>query len=107
MIRSKKHLKFINSLPCCNCSKPSPSEAAHIRAQSDGGTGMKPSDNRTVPLCHECHREQHNVGEYWFWKERLEDAINLSNALWIMTGNTKKGTERVLRFKHTVYFKEK
>jgi len=29
--------------------------------------GQKPSDYLTVSLCHDCHVEQHSVGEYAFW----------------------------------------
>jgi hypothetical protein len=29
--------------------------------------GQKPDDWRTVPLCREHHRIQHNVGEQTFW----------------------------------------
>lgn len=64
--RSEKHLKFVRSLPCL-IHGTTPSEAAHIRTFTDGGTGLKPSDHFTVPLCSKCHREQHHEGEITFW----------------------------------------
>ena len=35
--------------------------------------GQKPDDWRTVSLCHDCHAEQHSVGEDTFWT-RAEEA---------------------------------
>ena len=73
MLKSPKHLKFIRGLPCLSCGRIPPSEAAHIRfgsGNNKGGMGMKPSDNRTVPLCDQCHTKQHQIGETVFW-ERL------------------------------------
>jgi hypothetical protein len=66
MIRSKKHLDFIRSLECVICSAPNP-QAAHLRIRTDGGTGLKPSDCYTTPLCAWCHRHQHDHGEKTFW----------------------------------------
>ena len=66
-LRNAEHLKFIRSQPCCVCNKPPQSEAAHVRAGNQGGMGLKPSDYRTVPLCHDCHAKQHSVGEGKFW----------------------------------------
>jgi hypothetical protein len=30
--------------------------------------GQKPDDFRTVSLCAEHHRRQHNIGEEYFWR---------------------------------------
>lgn len=50
---------------------------------TDGGTSLKPSDNYTVPLCHKCHQEQHQIGELAFWgsEEKIRALIKFTNAL--------------------------
>nr|WP_295838139.1 putative HNHc nuclease [uncultured Azospirillum sp.] len=62
--RSSAHLKFVRSHQCSvpGC-KGMPIEAAHVRTGTDGGIGMKPSDNWTISLCREHHQEQHAIGE--------------------------------------------
>lgn len=35
-----------------------PAVGAHIRAGEYAGRGQKPSDNLTLPLCDQCHRDQ-------------------------------------------------
>jgi len=85
-IRDKAHLKFIASLPCVKCANPETC-AAHIRTETDGGMGMKPSDSWTVPLCHKCHTEQHNKGETTFWGS-IKAAKQLARNLYLMKGFT-------------------
>ena len=62
--RSTAHLKWIRSHRCAveECFEK-PIEAAHVRSSRDGGTGFKPGDQWTVPLCHTHHHEQHALGE--------------------------------------------
>jgi hypothetical protein len=43
-----------------------PIECAHVRIETDGGVGLKPSDMWTVSLCAQHHREQHDLGERSF-----------------------------------------
>ena len=88
MIRDSKHLKFIRSLPCCACLKTFTVQAAHIRKGNDGGTGLKPSDCYTVPLCADCHLTQHSEGEVTFWGD-IEKATQLANKLYILNDRTK------------------
>ena len=79
--RDDKFLAFLRLQPCCVCSRPAPSEAAHIRmadplrGKRETGKGEKPSDRYAVPLCGPiigaakgCHREQHSMDEMAFWK---------------------------------------
>lgn len=74
-----RHRRYIRSLECsvknCACQYrigiwENPEhrriECAHVRTGTDGGTGLKPSDWWTIPLCAVRHREQHNVGEGTF-----------------------------------------
>lgn len=65
-VKDAKYLKAIRKLPCL-CCQQTPSQAAHVRIGSNAGTGLKPDDRRTVPLCHKHHMEQHSLGEYTFW----------------------------------------
>lgn len=65
-VKDAKYLKAIRKLPCLRCQQ-TPSQAAHVRIGSNAGTGLKPDDRRTVPLCHKHHMEQHSRGEKTFW----------------------------------------
>jgi hypothetical protein len=71
--KDAKHLDYIRSLPCCVCGDNTSTEAAHIRVASlehgKNHTGMaeKSSDKWALPLCGECHREQHSMNELKFW----------------------------------------
>jgi hypothetical protein len=65
IFRSEKYKRFIRSLPCCVCGRPE-SEAAHQKL-GEGGMGIKPPDTQCLPLCHECHTKEHQMGELSFW----------------------------------------
>lgn len=95
--RSASHLDFIRSMPCCVCGHSPRSEAAHVRAGTDGGLGVKPSDRFTVPLCHDHHRIQHTIGELAFWSQRGVDPTALAEHLWTKSGDLDAGTRAVLR----------
>ncbi len=41
-------------------------EAAHVRRGGNAGTGIKPGDDRAIPLCSGAHRQQHSIGELSF-----------------------------------------
>ena len=57
------HLAWVRSLACAvpGC-RARPCDAHHVRDGTGGGTGFKPGDDWTVPLCHRCHLELHQVG---------------------------------------------
>lgn len=95
--RNAGHLSYIRTLPCCVCGKRAPSEAAHIRAGTDGGMGVKPSDRFTVPLCPADHRDQHQRGESAFWSGCGIDPTGLAEHLWTKSGDHSAGTRAVLR----------
>jgi hypothetical protein len=82
-----KHLRFVRGFKCLACNhapppteyghvnaiRPHPIEAAHVRVGTDGGTGLKPSDWWTIPLCPAHHEEQHGMAEADFQvKYRLD-----------------------------------
>jgi hypothetical protein len=45
-----------------------PIECAHVRAGTDGGIALKPSDHWAISLCSFHHAEQHRIGEATFEK---------------------------------------
>ena len=53
--RDLSYLKYIRTCACLLCGR-SPVEAHHCNRPGDGGTGIKASDYRAVPLCWEHHR---------------------------------------------------
>ena len=71
--RDEEHLAAVRQCMCLKCGKDPAGEAAHIRMASaahgkrETGMGEKPHDKFTVPLCHECHMDQHAIGEIPFW----------------------------------------
>ena len=71
-LRDPAHLIRVRAMPCLVCGRPPPSEAAHIRMGLSGGTSLKPGDDLTVPLCHDCHATQHRDGEVTFWRESFQ-----------------------------------
>ena len=56
--RSKKYKQYIEGLECLVCGR-SPVIACHTPLPGEGGTGIKVSDFRMIPLCNPHHQEQH------------------------------------------------
>lgn len=85
-IRSLDHLRFVRKQGCvgsrslhvCN----GPVQACHVRRGTDGGAGLKPGDNFTIPLCVYLHLYQHEVGEKRFEKEYGINMRKIADALW-------------------------
>lgn len=92
-LRSPQHLRFIKSHECSITGKHDCEgrvEACHVRTGTDGGTGVKPSDNFTVPLCSKAHAEQHNIGEPSF-EHRYGISMKLIAAtLWLRSPARRK-----------------
>lgn len=55
---SKERVAFVQTLPCVICFAR-PSVNAHT---ASGGMGRKAGFESIVPLCHHCHRIQHDRG---------------------------------------------
>lgn len=83
-LRDAKHLSHIRSLICVKCGTNQNIQAAHISKFSCRGIGIKAADDRVIPLCDKCHREQHDKGEVTFHGgiEGVYDAIDLAKALY-------------------------
>ncbi len=95
--RAAKHLAFIRRLSCVACGRAAPSEAAHVRRGTDGGTALKPSDKFSVPLCTECHATQHG-GELTFWTTMGSlNPLDLAASLWAVSGDVEAGERIVYR----------
>lgn len=97
-IRSAKHLDFVRQLPCVICGTKQNIQACHIRSQTGGGTGMKPSDEWTVPMCHRCHAEQHRIGERAFFGD-IGKIKALARFIWVNTGNREECMPEVIRYR--------
>lgn len=73
--KSQAHCNFVRSRVCSTCGETAGIEVAHVRLGSGAGMGQKPDDWRTVSLCRDCHRRQHEVGEATFWKGKDVEAL--------------------------------
>lgn len=87
--RFPAHLRWVRRHRCEACDRQDNIVAHHVRLQSDGGMGIKPSDFFALPLCSECHRELHDHGEKRFennsmyrWKNGMRE-----KALWFAEGS--------------------
>ena len=79
--RSQAHLNWIRGFQCAmhgfSTKCDGATEAAHVRIGSGAGMGQKPDDWRAVPLCKNCHQQQHQTGEHTFWRT-YQDATGLT-----------------------------
>lgn len=104
--RSAAHLAFVRQLPCLSCGASAPSQAAHVRASKDAGTGTKPGDRYTVPLCALCHHQQHQIGETAFFGALGIDALNISLRLWTVSGDIDAGRRVIFRARQSIDLKK-
>ena len=84
-----EHLAFVRKHPCSIKGCPSRQiEAAHVRdsdltpANEKGGTGMKPHDKWSLPLCGDHHGEQHAIGEPAFEKKHGINMGKIAQVFW-------------------------
>lgn len=57
-MRDNKRLQKIRQMPCCECGRPAPSQAAHSNFYQHGkGRGIKASDEYVIPLCAKHHHQ--------------------------------------------------
>jgi hypothetical protein len=68
-IRSDGHLAWVRSRRCLAdgwepCDRKM--HAHHVRTAVNAGTGVKPPDSATIPLCSLHHRFLHDRGVDWF-----------------------------------------
>jgi|TARA_X000001382_G_scaffold53759_1_gene36690 hypothetical protein len=81
VLRDKKWLAVVRrKLPCVVCLQ-SPCDPAHIRIGFNG-VGIKPGDDKVLPLCRIHHSEQHHIGEKTFWKRLGINPLDLSERIY-------------------------
>lgn len=79
--RCPSHTKWVGEHACCvpGCIGR-PIEVAHVRTGTNGGMGLKPTDDWTISLCQAHHAEQHRVHETPFEREHGIDMKALAKA---------------------------
>lgn len=98
VVRSASHLQWVRGHVCATYAAvdvPLPEcfgkvEAAHVRIGGDGGTGMKPGDDQTIPLCQGHHAEQHRIGERSFEAKYKIQMKEIAGALWLSSPHGKR-----------------
>lgn len=88
-MRNPKRLAAIRKLPCVNCGKPAPSEAAHANWSEYGKAFSRKSDDQyTISLCRVCHFDFDTYAKMnrsesvdWFAKmlEKTNRMLNVDN----------------------------
>jgi hypothetical protein len=83
--RSKAHLAFVAAQPCLVCQR-SPCDAHHLKFAEPRSLGRKVSDEFTVSLCRDHHRQLHHHGNEMAWWANLQiDALKEARELWAAT----------------------
>jgi hypothetical protein len=92
-VRSKGHLQFVAAQPCLVCQR-SPCDAHHIKFAEARALGRKVSDEFTVPLCRDHHRELHRHGNERAWWANVKLApLEAARNLCDLTISGRAGTE--------------
>ena len=81
--RNNSYMNFVRAKPCCVCGTTHEIHAHHVRLRQGGGTGLKPSDYRVVPLCATHHGSLHNIGEGTFWRKSQKEPLEIIQRLLI------------------------
>lgn len=79
LFRNKKYLEFVANFDSSTAYEDNENLAQapfiqeeivahHVRMGGNGGTGIKPSDYRCVPLSNDEHGDLHSKGERTFWE---------------------------------------
>jgi hypothetical protein len=85
--RNKVHLAFVAAQPCLVCQR-SPCDAHHLKFAQPRTLGRKVSDEFTVPLCREHHRDLHRHGNEIAWWANVQIApIEAAKELWQTTNS--------------------
>jgi ERF superfamily len=80
--RNKAHLAFVAAQPCLVCQR-TPCDAHHLRFAQPRSLGRKVSDEFTVPLCRQHHRDLHRYGNEPAWWANLQiEPTEVAKDLW-------------------------
>ena len=83
--RNKAHLSFVAAQPCLVCQR-SPCDAHHLKFAQPRTLGRKVSDEFTVPLCRDHHRDLHRYGnEQAWWSNVSVEPLEVAKDLWDAT----------------------
>jgi len=81
-VRDLGHLAYVASKPCLICGR-NRAHAHHLKFAQPTALGRKVSDEFTVPLCSNHHRELHRHGdERVWWEAHRIDALKIAEELW-------------------------
>ena len=81
-LRDKSHLRFVASHPCLVCGRQ-PSDPHHLRFAQPRAMGLKVSDEFTVPLCRDHHRQLHQAGNELAWWHNVHiKPLEIAKKLW-------------------------
>jgi Rad52/22 family double-strand break repair protein len=81
-VRDKDHLRHVASQSCILCNRIL-ADAHHLRFAQPKAFGAKVSDEFTVPLCRDHHRELHSNGnERAWWHDMGVDPLPVAKRLW-------------------------
>jgi DNA recombination protein Rad52 len=81
-LRDPEHLRFVASKGCLVCGR-NRAQAHHLRFTQPSAMARKVSDEFTVPLCAEHHRDLHRHGdEQAWWRLKAIDAVAVAAKLW-------------------------
>ena len=80
------HLQFIRGFECAVRHCREKAEAHHVRvgipATERGGTGKKPHDKWSLPLCATHHHEIHAIGHATFEAKHQINLVDIATDLW-------------------------
>jgi hypothetical protein len=83
--RDKSHRRYVATQPCLVCGR-SPADPHHLRFAQPRALGRKVSDEFTVPLCRDHHRELHRQGAELAWWQNIKiDPLPVAKRLWQQT----------------------
>src|SRR6185437_5103331 len=83
--RSKAHLRFVAAQRCLVCQR-TPCDAHHLKFAQPRALGRKVSDEFTVPLCRQHHRQLHHHGNEVAWWANADIApLKVAEELWHQT----------------------
>jgi hypothetical protein len=84
-VKEPEYLDAIRQLPCLACGLENHTEAAHLRFSRPGkpnpGMGARNSDKDALPLCSDCHRDQHKTNEEQWWTNLNIDPTKAATAI--------------------------
>jgi hypothetical protein len=90
--RDKAHLRIVAAHPCLVCGRQ-PSDPHHLRFAQPRALGLKVSDEFTVPLCREHHRQLHHAGNEIAWWHNIDiKPLPIAKSLWIASRTSERST---------------